>query len=128
MTKAIIQAPGAPKAIGPYSTGVRVADLLFCSGQIAMDPATGDLIEGDAVAQTHQIMRNLSAVLEAAGAKFDNVVKTTLFLVDLNDFPRINEAYGKYFPSGPPARSTIQVSALPKGARVEIEAIAHLGA
>ncbi len=128
MTKQAIQSAAAPVAIGPYSPAVRVGDLIFCSGQIPLDPTTGNLVEGDIVAQTTRVMLNLSAVLEAAGAGFSKVVKTTIFLVDLADFAKVNETYGKYFADTPPARSTIQVAALPRGARVEIEAIAHLGA
>lgn len=128
MSKQSIQAPGAPAAIGPYSPAIRVGELVFCSGQIPLDPATGNLVEGDITVQTNQVMRNLSAVLEAAGANLNKVVKTTIFLVDLGEFGKVNEAYGKFFMGTPPARSTIQVSALPKGARVEVEAIAHLGA
>jgi 2-iminobutanoate/2-iminopropanoate deaminase len=128
MSKLTIQPNAQRAAIGPYSPGVRVGDLMFTSGQIAIDPATSALIEGDIVAQTHQVMKNLAAVLEAGGADFSKVVKTTIFLVDLADFATVNETYAKYFASAPPARSTVQVSALPKGARVEIDAIAHLGA
>jgi len=128
MSKQTIHHTGAPAPIGPYSPAVVVGDLVFTSGQIAMDPSSGRLIEGDAAAQTDQIMRNLRVLLEASGASFGKVVKTTIFLVDLADFATVNETYGKYFTATPPARSTVQVSALPKGARVEIEAIAHLGA
>lgn len=128
MTKQIIQPTGAPAAIGPYSPAVVVGDLVFCSGQIPLDPATGNLVDGDVAAQTEQVLKNMTVVLEAAGAGLGKVVKTTIFLVDLADFARVNETYGKYFSAAPPARSTIQVCALPKGSRVEIEAIAHLGA
>jgi 2-iminobutanoate/2-iminopropanoate deaminase len=128
MSKRTIQTSNAPGAIGPYSPGVVVGDLVFCSGQIALDPVSGKLIEGDVVAQTEQVMKNLTVVLEASGASLGKVVKTTIFLVDLADFARVNETYGKYFTAAPPARSTVQVCALPRGARVEIEAIAHLGA
>lgn len=128
MSKQTIRPAGAPAAVGPYSPAVVVGDLVFCSGQIPLDPASGQLVEGDIVAQTDQVMKNMGVVLEASGASFARVVKTTIFLVDLADFARVNETYGKYFPKDPPARSTIQVGALPKGARVEIEAIAHLGA
>jgi len=105
-----------------------VGELVFCSGQVPLDPATGELVPGDIAAQTNQSLRNMKAVLEAAGATMDQVVKTTIFLVDMADFAKVNEVYGKYFATTPPARSTVQVSALPKGARVEVEAIAHLGA
>ena len=116
----------APRAIGPYSQGVRAGQLLFLSGQIPIDPASGELVGGDIVAQTRQVLDNLSAVLEAAGASLSDVVKTTVFLVDLADFPAFNATYAGYFPNDPPARSTLQVAALPKGAGVEVEAIALL--
>lgn len=128
MPKTIIQTEAAPAAIGPYSQAVRAGDLVYCSGQIPLNPATGQMVEGDVVAQTEQVMRNLQAVLEAAGASFDRVVKTTIFLIDLGDFARVNDTYAKYFKGGPPARATVQVAALPRGARVEVEAIAYLGA
>jgi 2-iminobutanoate/2-iminopropanoate deaminase len=128
MSKQPIQPSGGPAAIGPYSPAIRVGDLVFCSGQIPIEPGTGALVDGDVVAQTERVMKNLAALLEASGADLGKVVKTTIFLVDLADFAKVNETYGKYFTSAPPARSTIQVCALPKGARVEIEAIAHLGA
>ena len=127
MPKTIIQTDGAPAAIGPYSQAVRAGDFVYCSGQIPLDPSTGQMVEGDVVAQTEQVMRNLEAVLKAAGAGVDRVVKTTIFLVDLGDFARVNETYAKYFKGGPPARATVQVSALPRGSRVEVEAIAYLG-
>lgn len=116
----------APKAIGPYSqaietTGVRT---VYCSGQIPLDPATGELVAGGIEEQTAKALENLDAVLEAAGAAFRNVVKTTVFLVDLADFPKMNEVYARAFTHHPPARSTVQVAALPRGARVEIEAVA----
>ena len=98
--------------------------MIFCSGQIAFDPATGLMVEGDVAAQTRQVMANLSAVLAAAGASFAHVVRTTIFLADLNDFAAVNEAYGVHFPSDPPARATVQVARLPRDARVEIDAIA----
>jgi 2-iminobutanoate/2-iminopropanoate deaminase len=118
----------APKAIGPYSqaietTGVRT---VYCSGQIPLDPATGELVAGGIEEQTSRALENLSAVLAAAGAGFQHVVKTTVFLTDLSEFPKMNEVYGRAFGQSPPARSTIQVAALPRGARVEIEAIAVL--
>jgi len=115
----------APRAIGPYSQAVIAGDLIFTSGQIALDPATQQLIAGDIRAQTERVMDNLAAVLDAAGAKFDDVVKATIFVVDLGDFATVNEIYGKRFPRSPPARSTVQVAALPKGARVEIELVAR---
>ncbi|MCU0690509.1 MAG: Rid family detoxifying hydrolase [Polyangiaceae bacterium] len=101
---------------------------MFCSGQIPIDPGTGDVVPGGVVEQTEQVMKNLKAVLEAAGCAFDAVVKTTIFLTDLHDFGRVNETYAKFFPGQPPARATVQVAELPKGVRVEIEAIAYLGA
>lgn len=117
----------APAPIGPYSQAVRAGDLLFCSGQVALDPATGELAGTDVAAQTHQAMKNVAAVLAAASATFANVVKTTIFLVDMNDFAAVNEAYGGYFSHDvAPARSTVAVAALPRGARVEIEVLAHL--
>src|SRR5437867_3868574 len=108
----------APRAIGPYSQAIEVAAgrTLYCSGQIALDPVTGELVAGDAAAQAERAMQNLEAVLEAAGATLEQVVKTTLFLVDLGDFARVNEVYGRHFRSAPPARSTVQVAALPRGA------------
>ena len=123
----VIRAPGAPEPIGPYNQAIRAGDYLFCSGQVALDPATGALVEGDAAAQTQQILKNLGAVLDAAGARFEDVVKTTIFLVDMNDFPAVNEAYGTVFRDEAPARSTVAVAALPRGARVEIDAIALIG-
>lgn len=125
MTKMILETDRAPKAIGPYSQGVRVGDLLFLSGQIPLDPATGELVAGDVAAQTERVLDNLAAVLASQDLEFRHVVKTTIFLVDLADFGKVNELYGRRFPADPPARSTVQVAALPRGARVEIEAIAH---
>jgi 2-iminobutanoate/2-iminopropanoate deaminase len=119
-----ISSAQAPAAIGPYSQAVRTGDLVFCSGQIPLDPSTGALVEGDIGKQTDRIMKNLQAVLEAAGAGLDGVVRTTIYLVDMHDFAAVNEAYAKWFTDVPPARATVQVSALPKGARVEIDAIA----
>ena len=115
----------APKAIGPYSQAVQVGQgPIFLSGQIPLDPATGALVEGDITAQTERVMQNLRNVLQAAGCGFDQVVRCGIFLTDLNDFAKVNEVYGRFFAENPPARSTVQVSALPKGARVEIDAIA----
>jgi len=115
----------APRAIGPYSQAVVASDLIFTSGQIPLDPATQQMVEGDVRAQTERVMDNLEAVLDAAGAGFEQVVKATIYVVDLGDFATVNEIYGKRFPRSPPARSTVQVAALPKGARVEIELIAR---
>ncbi len=116
----------APKAIGPYSQAISAAGSrsIYTSGQIPLDPATGELISGDIGAQTEQVMKNLAAVLEAAGASFSDVVRCGIFLVDLNDFARVNEVYARFFSATPPARATVQVSALPRGARVEIDCIA----
>jgi 2-iminobutanoate/2-iminopropanoate deaminase len=125
--KEAISTPSAPAAVGPYSQAVRSGDLVFLSGQIPLDPATKTLVDGDIGVQAERVMKNLGAVLEAAGASFDDVVKTTVYLVDLNDFARVNEVYGSFFHSAPPARATIAVAALPLGARVEVEAIARLG-
>ena len=126
MSREVIATPAAPAAIGPYSQAVAVSAgrLVFLSGQIPLDPATGQLVEGDIAAQTERVMVNLAAVLERAGASFEQVVRCTIVLVDLNDFAKVNEVYGRRFPSEPPARATVQVSALPRGARVEIDAIA----
>jgi 2-iminobutanoate/2-iminopropanoate deaminase len=122
-----IQAAGAPKAIGPYSQAVKAGGFLFCSGQIAIDPSTGDMLgASDVKAQAKRVMENLKAVLEAAGASFASVVKTTIYLVDLGDFGAVNEIYGGYFAGDPPARATVQVAGLPRGALVEIDAVAAL--
>jgi 2-iminobutanoate/2-iminopropanoate deaminase len=124
----VIQTSSAPAAIGPYSQAIATGQgLIFCSGQIPLDPATGNLVEGDTAAQARQVMKNLEAVLIAAGSGLGQIVKTTIFLVDLADFGKVNEVYGSFFASEPPARSTIQVAALPKAARIEIEAIALQG-
>src|SRR5437762_10348736 len=122
-----ISTPDAPKAIGPYSQAIRAGQLLFLSGQIPLDPASGQMIDGDVSAQTQRVMENLGAVLKTAGLSFEAVVRTTIFLADMNDFAKVNEIYGTFFPAtiGPaPARATVQVAHLPKGARVEIDAIA----
>ncbi len=116
----------APKAIGPYSQGIRAGNLLFVSGQVPIDPATGALIEGDIAAQTHRVMRNLTAILEAAGASMDHVLRCTVYLADMNDFAAMNEVYGSYFSQPAPARATIQAVRLPKDARVEIDLIAEI--
>jgi 2-iminobutanoate/2-iminopropanoate deaminase len=122
--KKIISTGEAPAAIGPYSQAVRSGRLLFCSGQIPLDPKSGQIVPGDIAAQTRRVMDNIAAILRAEGLTFDHVVKTTLFLTNLSDFQTVNEIYGSYFKQDPPARSTIQVAALPKGVNVEIEAIA----
>jgi 2-iminobutanoate/2-iminopropanoate deaminase len=126
MTLTPISTDKAPKAIGPYSQGMATSAgrMVFLSGQIALDPATGSLVNGDIVAQTRRVLENLSAVLQAAGLTFSNVVRTTIYLVDLADFAKVNGVYGTCFPVSPPARSTVQVSALPRGAQIEIDAIA----
>lgn len=114
----------APSAVGPYSQGVQTSNFLFCSGQIALEPKTGILTKGGISEQTHQILKNIGAVLEAAGSDMAHVVKTTVFLTNMNDFEAMNKVYGEHFGGTLPARSTIQVAALPKGAPIEIEAIA----
>ena len=125
MANQVIATDQAPKAIGPYSQAIVSGDLVFTSGQIALDPKAQEMVKGDARAQAERVMENLRSVLEAAGVSFGQVVKTTIFLVDLTaDFAAVNEVYGKRFAGAPPARSTVQVAALPKGARVEIEMIA----
>ncbi|MDP3000287.1 MAG: RidA family protein [Acidobacteriota bacterium] len=123
----IIATEKAPLAIGPYSQAVAHNGLLYLSGQIALDPATGQLIEGDAAAQTERVLENLKAVLEAAGSSLDRVLKTTVYLKDLGEFARMNEVYARYFPENPPARATVEVARLPRDARVEIEAVALIG-
>jgi 2-iminobutanoate/2-iminopropanoate deaminase len=121
-----ISAPGAPAPIGPYSPALRAGNLLFVSGQIALDPATGNLVPGDVTAQAEQVMKNLSALLAAGGATFADVVKTTIYLADLGDFAAVNEVYGRHLGSPAPARATVEVPRLPKDARVEIDAVAVL--
>ncbi len=124
MGKEIVATDQAPKAIGPYSQAVSGGGFIFCSGQIPLDPATGELQGADTKGQTERIMENIAAVLAAAGVTFADVVKTTIYLVDLADFAVVNEVYGRRFPVDPPARSTVEVKGLPRGARVEIEVIA----
>ena len=124
MKRQAVSTGSAPKAIGPYSQGIRAGNLLFVSGQIPLDPATGSLVEGDIAAQTHRVFANLKAILEAGGASLDQVVRTTVYLADMNDFTAMNEVYGKYFSSAPPARSTVEVARLPKDVLVEIDVIA----
>jgi 2-iminobutanoate/2-iminopropanoate deaminase len=119
-----ISSPDAPKAIGPYTQAIRTGQLLFASGQIPTDPATGAIVDGDVAAQTRRVFDNLGAVLKAANLSFADVVKTTVFLADMNDFAAVNEVYGKYFAEPYPARATVQVARLPKDARVEIDLIA----
>jgi 2-iminobutanoate/2-iminopropanoate deaminase len=119
-----VRSDAAPAPIGPYSQAVRMGEFLYCSGQVALDPATGELVGADARAQAEQVMRNVEAVLRAGGCGFGDVVKTTIYLVDMNDFAAVNEVYGRAFDATKPARSTVAVAGLPRGARVEIEVIA----
>ncbi len=119
-----IAAPGAPKAIGPYSPALRAGNLLFLSGQIPIDPVSGQLVDGDIAAQTDQVMRNICALLEAAGAGVEHLVRTTVFLKDMSEFAVMNERYATFLADPPPARATVQVARLPLDARVEIDAIA----
>lgn len=122
--KQIIATENAPQAIGPYSQAVVWNGLTFLSGQIAIDPATGQLIEGDIVVQTGRVLENIRAVLEASGSSFDRVLKTTVFLKNMGDFPRMNEVYARYFGENPPARSTVEAARLPRDVQVEIDCIA----
>jgi 2-iminobutanoate/2-iminopropanoate deaminase len=122
--KNIITTDRAPRAIGPYSQAVQAGDLVFASGQIPIDPATGEFVTGGVAEQTEQVLRNLTAVFEAAGVDMNQVVKTTVFLADMDDFTAMNEVYGRFFGEAPPARATVQAARLPRDARVEIEAIA----
>lgn len=122
-----IQTDHAPKAIGPYSQAITANGFVFASGQIALDPKSMQIVEGGIIEQTERVMNNLKAVLEAAGSSFDRVVKTTVFLIDMNDFAEMNKVYGRFFGEVPPARSTVEVSRLPRGVRVEIDVIALAG-
>jgi 2-iminobutanoate/2-iminopropanoate deaminase len=126
MDKKVISSKKAPQPIGPYSVATQSGTLVFTSGQLGLDPASGNLVAGGVEAETRQVMTNLRNVLEAAGSGLDNVLKTTVFLKDMADFPKMNAIYGEFFPENPPARSTVQVAALPKGGAVEIEVIATL--
>lgn len=126
--KNIIATDRAPRAIGPYSQAVRAGNLVFASGQIPIDPATGQFVPGGIAEQTEQVLRNLTAVFAAAGVGMDQVIKTTVFLADMDDFGAMNEVYGRFFAEEPPARATVQAARLPRDARVEIEAIAVVGA
>jgi 2-iminobutanoate/2-iminopropanoate deaminase len=123
----IVQTESAPRAIGPYSQAVVAGGFLFASGQIPLDPQTGEFVAGGISEQTEQVMRNLAAVLAAAGSSFAAVVKTTVYLADMNDFAAMNEVYGRYFQTAPPARATVQAARLPRDARVEIDVIALIG-
>ena len=127
MTREVIQTDQAPAAVGPYSQAIRTGNMVFTAGQIPLDPATMKLIDGDIQTQTKQVMNNLSKVLDAAGTDFGNVVKTTIFLQRMSDFPAVNEVYAEYFTDLPPARSTVAVAELPLGAEVEIEMVAVTG-
>ena len=122
--KQAVSSPDAPKAIGPYSPAVRAGQLLFVSGQVPIDPATGQMIDGDIAAQTRRVFENIGALLTAGGRSFADVARTTVFLADMNDFAAMNEVYGQYFSEPYPARATVQVARLPKDARVEIDVIA----
>jgi 2-iminobutanoate/2-iminopropanoate deaminase len=124
-SKSIIKPAKAAPAVGPYNHAVRIGDLLFCAGQIPIDPANGNLVTGDIKAQTDRVLQNIKVILSDQGLSFANVVKSTVFMVNLADFAAMNEIYGQYFTADFPARSTIQVAALPRGAQVEIEVIAH---
>jgi 2-iminobutanoate/2-iminopropanoate deaminase len=122
----LVTAPDAPKAMGAYSPAIKAGNLLFISGQIPVDPTTGSLIDGDIAAQADQVMRNLTALLRAAGASFTNVVRTTVYQADMNDLAAMNEVYSKYIVDPPPARATVQVARLPRDVKIEIDAIAVL--
>ncbi len=125
MSKKVVAAPDAPAAVGAYSQAIAANGFVFCSGQVPLDPQTGELVGGSIADQTRRCLENLSAVLRAAGSSLDDVVKVTAFLIDMNDFQEFNEAYAEFFGDEPPARATFAVAALPKGAEVEIECIAH---
>ncbi len=124
MERSVVNTSDAPQAIGPYSQAIRSGDLIFCSGQVPLEPG-GDLVSGTIEEETERCLRNIEAVLAAAGTSFSGVVKTTIFLTSMDDFVAVNEVYGRYIETDPPARSTVAVAALPKGARVEIECIAR---
>ena len=124
-TKQIIKPAKAPAPVGPYSAAVRIGELLFCAGQVPLDPATGQLVAGDIKAQTERVLENVRLILEDQGLGFSNVVKTTVFMTNLAEFAAMNDVYARSFSADPPARSTVQVAALPRGAAVEIEVIAH---
>lgn len=123
--KKVISTTNAPKAVGPYSQAIQLGDMLFCSGQISINPETGEVFTGDIKTQTQMVLKNIAGVLDAAGMNFSNIVKATIFLTDMNDFAAVNEVYGAAFPAQPPARSCVAVAALPKGVNVEIEVLAH---
>jgi len=125
--KTIVATDAAPKAIGPYSQAVTYNGVAYLSGQIPLDPATGQVVEGDIAVQTEQVLENLKAVLEASGSSLAQVLKTSVFLKDMADFPRMNEVYGRYFSSNPPARATVEVARLPRDVRIEVECVAAVG-
>jgi 2-iminobutanoate/2-iminopropanoate deaminase len=125
--KKIVSSAGAPKAIGPYSQAVVHNGLAYLSGQIALDPVSGQIVEGDIAVQTERVLQNLKAVLEECGSSMEQVLKTTVFVKDMADFPKMNEVYGRYFSVNPPARATVEVARLPRDVRVEIEAVAIAG-
>jgi 2-iminobutanoate/2-iminopropanoate deaminase len=124
VVRQVVTAPDAPKAMGAYSPAIKAGNLLFVSGQIPIDPTTGNLVHGDIAAQAEQVMRNLTALLRAAGVGFDHVVRTTVYLADMNDFAGMNEVYGRYIVDPPPARATVQVARLPRDVKIEVDAIA----
>lgn len=126
MSKDVISTPRAPAAIGPYSQAVRSGNLLFLSGQIPLDPATGQLVEGNISLQTERVLKNLAAVLEAAGSSLEKVLKTTVYLRDITEFGRMNEVYGKFFGEKPPARATVEVARLPRDSAIEIDLVAEV--
>ncbi len=128
MPRTAVSTPHAPAAIGPYSQAIRAGDLLFVSGQIPLDPATGQLVADDIRAQTERVLTSIGEILKAAGSSLDAVVRTTVFLADLNEFTAMNEVYARFFTTPAPARATVQVSRLPRDVRIEIDVIAHLGA
>ncbi len=125
MEKVAVNTQSAPAAVGPYSQAIKAGDYLFCSGQIPLEPQSGKIVSDDIKTQTEQVLKNLFAILKSEGLGFSNVIKTTVFLTDLSEFAVMNEVYGKYFSQPYPSRSTVQVSALPRGAKIEIELIAH---
>jgi 2-iminobutanoate/2-iminopropanoate deaminase len=127
MTKQAVSTPDAPGAIGPYSQAIKAGGFLFVSGQIPLDPATGTLVGGSVADQAHRVLTNLGAILHAAGASFDRVVKTTVYVSDMTDFAAVNEVYASYFPAPAPARATIQAARLPRDVKIEIDLIAYLG-
>ncbi len=126
MTRSVVSSAGAPEAIGPYSQAITADGVVYCSGQVPLDPSSGELVTGAVDEQTQRCLESLRAVLDAAGTGLDRVVKVTAYLTDMSDFPEFNTTYAEYFPTDPPARATVGVAALPKGARVEIECIALL--